>query len=99
VVGLGVNTISHANSTVNVYPNPSSGSFVITLSHAGLGSASQPVVKVYNTMGQEIFVETLKQVQGDNSIDLSNQPDGVYLYKITTENNEIIGQGKLVIQK
>ncbi len=33
------------------------------------------------------------------SIDLSSQPNGVYFYRVTVENGEILGTGKMVINK
>ena len=50
-------------------------------------------------MGQEIYSATLKQVQGDNLISLSSQPNGIYFYRIVEQNSNLIGEGKLIIQK
>ncbi len=41
----------------------------------------------------------LKQVQHDVQIDLSNQPNGVYFYRVIKEDGNLVGEGKLVIQK
>jgi hypothetical protein len=41
----------------------------------------------------------LKQVQRDLQIDLSNQPNGIYFYRITYLEGSLIRQGKVVIQK
>ena len=83
--------------SVNVYPNPNNGIFTLSC-HAELVSASQ-TIEVYNILGEKIYNATLKQVQGDNSINISNQPNGVYLYRVIANSGELIGEGKLVIQK
>jgi hypothetical protein len=43
--------------------------------------------------------ETLRSAQGDNLIDLSNQPSGLYLFRIIDENGSVISNGKFVIEK
>jgi uncharacterized repeat protein (TIGR03803 family) len=82
---------------LSVYPNPNNGIFKITLSHAELVSVSK-TIEVYNVLGQRIF-GTLKQVQGDYEINIGNQPSGIYLYRVITENGGLVGEGKVVIQK
>ncbi|HTA26379.1 MAG TPA: T9SS type A sorting domain-containing protein, partial [Bacteroidia bacterium] len=68
-------------------------------SHAELVSASQAIVEVYNILGEKVTVATLKQVQGDNLIDLTDQPNGIYLYRVIKEDGSLVGSGKLIIQK
>jgi Secretion system C-terminal sorting domain len=87
-----------SGTTVLVYPNPTSGIFTVVLSHAELVSASQPFVEIYNEIGQKVIVATLKQIQTDNLIDLSNQPSGVYFYRVLTVAGKLIGDGKIVKQ-
>lgn len=83
------------NSTyANVFPNPNNGVFTIQTSAA---SARYSVLTVYNITGQQIKNEALK---GNTSvIDLSAQPSGVYLYRLLGETGNLIGEGKLIIQK
>jgi hypothetical protein len=56
-------------------------------------------MKVYNVLGEQVLTETLRSTQGDNTVDITNQPNGVYLYRVIANNGELIGEGKLVIQK
>lgn len=49
-------------------------------------------------MGQEIYNAPLKQVQDDNAIHISNNPDGIYLYRVLDGNGDLIGEGKIVIE-
>jgi len=41
----------------------------------------------------------LKQVQHDYEINISDQPHGVYLYRVTDETGKLLGEGKFVIEK
>lgn len=76
-----------------VYPNPATGVFTFESSVSG-----QLTVEIYNVLGQKIHYATLKQVQGDNTIDLSSYANGVYFYLVTTETGAKIATGKLVKQ-
>jgi len=89
---LGIETVS-TNTAVNVFPNPSTGLFTLNIK----GVNEKTTVHVYNMLGEEVYAETLRQAQGDNTIDLTNQPAGIYLYRITSEKGELVGSGKLVI--
>jgi hypothetical protein len=97
----GINNLTAVKGDINVYPNPSNGIFTIAFSHAELVSSApaDQTIAVFNTLGEQVYSTTIKQVQGDNRIDLSSQPSGVYLYRILANTGELIGQGKLIIQK
>jgi photosystem II stability/assembly factor-like uncharacterized protein len=98
-----VNNMSTKSQEAILYPNPNNGKFIISLGHVpmaiGIVSASHPMIEIYNILGEKVFNATLKQVQGDNNLDLTNQPSGVYLYLVLTEKGELISEGKLIIQK
>ena len=96
---LAVNNISSPDNNVTLYPNPNNGNFIVTLSHAELVSASHPMLEIYNVLGEKVMFETLKQVQGDNLMQLNNTSNGVYFYRVVNESGELLGNGKLVIQK
>ncbi len=104
----GTNLIVSPVSSVSVFPNPNSGIFTVALCHTELASpdesvgrvsASQSKIEVYNVEGQKILNATLKQAQGDNTINLNGQPSGIYLYRLVTENGNLIGEGKVIIEK
>jgi hypothetical protein len=82
---------------VSVYPNPSNG--IITLQAQGEELVDKSEVSVYNVLGEQVFTETLRSTQGGNTINLSNQPNGIYLYRVITETGALLGEGKLIIQK
>jgi hypothetical protein len=86
------------NIRVNTFPNPSNGLFTVALRYAELVSASQTII-IYNVLGQPVYSATLKQVQGDNLIDISSQPSGIYFYREITEDGNLLGEGKVVIEK
>jgi len=99
----GVNEMKGESEMVKVYPNPNNGVFALALSHPvpmaiGIVSGTQ-TIEVYNVLGARVYNGMLKQVQHDYEINLSSQPNGVYLYRVLTENGNLQGEGKLVIQK
>ena len=96
---LGIDKVAGENESIGVYPNPNNGVFTISLSHAELVSASQPIIEVYNILGEKIYNALLKQVQGDNSTDLTGQPNGIYLYRVVAASGELIGEGKIIVQR
>jgi hypothetical protein len=52
-----------------VYPNPSTGYYVVNLTNAA-------EVTIFNILGEKVITKFLPS--GKNTIDLSNQPNGVY---------------------
>lgn len=105
-----VPAVALSQPSVNVYPNPGNGvfTFVIAdetkpvqtparLSHSD--GQSLYTIEVFNASGQKVFSETLNQVQGGENINLSDQSNGIYLYRILSETGNLTGQGKLVIEK
>ncbi|HTB33055.1 MAG TPA: choice-of-anchor tandem repeat GloVer-containing protein [Bacteroidia bacterium] len=96
---LAVKKISANTNSVTISPNPSKGIFRITLSHSELVSGAQTIIEIYSVLGEKVAGTTLKQVQGDNLINVSEQPNGVYLYRVVGEDGSLIGEGKIVVQK
>lgn len=98
----GINRLSMVSSQWSVYPNPNNGIFTVSLGHPVrqlAGSASQTITEVFNVLGEQVYSATLNEVQGDNNINISNQPNGIYLYRVITESGRLVGSGKIVIQK
>ncbi len=79
-------------SNFSVYPNPNQGVFCIALN----GASMKGIVKVYSTIGQEIFSAQIKG--GNNNINITGQPSGIYLYRIISGDGQNLGSGKFVIQ-
>jgi hypothetical protein len=97
-VSLGVNEVNCEGEEVRVYPNPNNGIFTISLSHAEPVSASQPIIEIYNILGEKVNIGLLEQIQYDYVLDIGNQPAGIYLYRIVNQLGGVVGQGKIIIE-
>lgn len=73
-----------------VYPNPSSGKIKIKTQE----NFSQSIVKIFNSLGQEVFYQKLI---GTESLELNNLENGFYSIIITNSRNQY--SSKLLIQK
>jgi len=103
---VSVQSVSNPKEVVSVFPNPSKGIF--TIEQQGVRDKEQ--VEIYNMMGQKVassnsskggasVVTTILPSGGQRwAIDLSDQPAGIYLYRIVSEKGEAVGTGKLIIQ-
>jgi len=103
----GISQLQSESEEVKVYPNPSNGQFTIQLA---VGSGQSSVMEVYNVLGEQVLTETLQPQTSRNEfgtgskgalseINLSSQPNGIYLYRVITNNGELIGEGKIIVQK
>lgn len=90
----GINAIPLENK-LSLFPNPNNGQFTIQANSQQSTGADH--IEIYNMLGAKVYNATLKQVQGDNTINLSSQPNGIYLYRVMNENGGLIGEGKLII--
>ncbi len=89
----GIENYHGASSLVNVFPNPNNGVFTLQSSVV----SGQSSVEVYNVLGEKIYSQS-STLNSQFSINISNQPNGVYLYRITTQEGSLIGEGKIVKQ-
>jgi hypothetical protein len=96
---LGIASLEELNSGVFVYPNPNKGQFTISATSEELRAKSG--VEIYNMLGEKVYSAILPQTPEGalNKIDLSNQPNGIYLYRVISEDGSLVGEGKLIIQK
>ena len=69
------------NITVNVYPNPNNGLFVIELT-------TSAKVTVTNALGQVIIAETFEA--GKHDVNIQNEATGVYFIKVIENNKQQI---------
>ena len=92
-----IQTINKPKEIVEVYPNPSgNGMFTIAVENEKLKVES--TVEVYNMLGQQVYSNSFSTSNSQLSINISNQPAGIYLYRITSEKGELVGSGKLIVQ-
>lgn len=85
---IGVDEITEQN-TVTIYPNPSTGQVSFD------GVVENNLVEVMDITGRLIFSHT--SYSNNPTIDLSNLDKGMYLYRITDEQNKI-QQGKVILR-
>ncbi len=90
-----IHAIGKPQTTISVYPSPSAGVFTMRSSVVS-GKWS---VEVYNILGENVYSTNYLPPTNHYSLDLSAQPDGIYLYRVIANSGELIGEGKLVIQK
>jgi hypothetical protein len=89
---VSVNNILLPNNLITVSPNPSNGKFTFQSSVVSQKSS----VEVYNVLGEQVYSQySLPNTQ--YQIDLTNQPNGVYFYRVLSDGM-FVGSGKLVIQ-
>jgi hypothetical protein len=93
VPDLGIDKINQ-NNTFSLYPNPNKGIFTIQSSIENDALS----VDIYNMLGEKVLTEILPSSQEDNTINLTEQPGGIYLYRIISGKGELVGNGKFVIQ-
>lgn len=67
---------SQNESSITVFPNPSSGKFTI------YGNGNISSIEIYNGLGEKIYDSSKLNRQTANDIDLSSSPKGIYLLKI-----------------
>ena len=68
-----------------VYPNPSNGRIFVENTSATEKTAT---VSVLNTVGQIVYTNNFSNLVKE-SIDLSNQPDGLYTVRISTTSGVV----------
>lgn len=70
-------------NTVKIYPNPTDGELKVSI--AELKSTDSGSITVYTTQGTQIL--QTNQISSEVVINLYDQPSGMYLLKITINNN------------
>jgi hypothetical protein len=75
---------------ITVYPNPSQGVFTFEAI-----DVEQTLATVWNVNGKVVFKEPLT----NGSINLSHQPDGLYVLQLTTSEGKLLSTQKISIVK
>ncbi|MEE1899889.1 T9SS type A sorting domain-containing protein [Flavobacterium rakeshii] len=84
---LGLDNIAAPVNTIKVYPNPSNGVFTVQFAN----TVSSLQYEVYNVLGQ--VVKNGKVTQSNNSIDLSNYTNGIYILRtVNADTNSVYSQ-------
>ncbi len=79
----------HNSSSVEISPNPSADIFMLQWP-----TDAQATIRVLNLQGKILLQNELSQ--GDNTLDLSLHPSGIYYYSILQDGNTV-HQGKLLL--
>jgi len=83
-----------------VSPNPTTGIFTIQMINGNTSTINhQPLtIEVYNVLGEKVHSLSPSGggAGGGFAVDLSNQPSGIYFYKVESKNETITG--KLIIE-
>ena len=77
---------------INVYPNPTTGKFNVTVENAG-----EVVVKVGDILGNVLDVNVTDNLNGTYSVDLSVVADGVYFVQV--KNGEYFATKRITVSK
>jgi trimeric autotransporter adhesin len=89
----GENTLIIKSEEIMVFPNPNDGQFTLSISNVN----EKCSIEIYNVLGETTY--GAKVSSGNTEINLSGQPNGVYLYRVLNEDGGLVGEGKLVIEK
>jgi hypothetical protein len=89
----GVANISSGDVKISIYPNPTTGQFTLVTN----GVNGESLVEVYDVLGAKVYSTN---VNGTKMIDLGNEPNGIYLYRVMSKTDgNLLGQGKIVLTK
>ncbi len=79
---------------ITLYPNPNNGQFTITVESEKLKVESN-TVEIYNMLGQKVCTQLLI-TNYSLLINISDQPNGIYLIRILDNNGNLVSQKKVV---
>jgi len=88
---VAINDIETEHFELDIYPNPSSGTFNIELGEEETVST----VEVLNALGRTVFTST-SNFKNIIQIDIQNQPKGIYIIKVIVGNK--IGVKKVILK-
>ena len=76
---------------INLYPNPNNGQFTLQWA-VGSGQYS---VEIYSVLGQRVYAQA-DMHEPESVIDISNQPNGIYLIRILDKDGNLVSRKKVV---
>jgi hypothetical protein len=93
-VVVGIRTLTKNNNSVEIFPNPFSNSATLVINGEINNNASLCIFDLMGREVQSLFIGNEKEIK----IDKDNLTHGMYFYKLTTNKNETIATGKIVIE-
>jgi hypothetical protein len=92
---IGINELKETNA-ITVFPNPSTGVFTFQFSQSELVE-DRSTIDIYNMLGEKVYAAPLNFSKGTSTtISLSDYSAGIYLYRITTKDGNLVSTGKLI---
>ena len=88
----GIENLTQNDDMINVYPNPTTGKFNVTVENAG-----EVVVKVGDILGNVLDVNVTDNLNGTYSVDLSVVADGVYFVQV--KNGDYFATKRITVSK
>lgn len=93
---MGIENLENTTSLIKIYPNPGSGIFNLVIA-SPTGTWQSPAnIEIYNMLGEKIYSNPFQISNSPFQINLNGQPNGVYLYRVISQNGDLLGEGKLV---
>ncbi|MCO6500720.1 MAG: T9SS type A sorting domain-containing protein, partial [Vicingus serpentipes] len=92
IVGITENNNKHG---IKVYPNPSMGQFFVEYE---LKKSEKGRLELYDLIGKKVFSQPLNPGLKREHINLNNQENGIYLYKVIV-NEQVVHTEKLLMIK
>ncbi len=89
----GINGIN-ITPQISIYPNPNNGKFIIAFHSSDIGHRSSVII--YNIFGEAVCQSPITNDQ--MTIDLHNQPSGIYFYHLLTSGGKT-RSGKIAVEK
>ena len=96
---LGVKEAAAGSGRWQVYPNPSSGKFTVSVNNLTIQPFNH--LTIYNLLGEMVYrsVGNEPMTNGLITIDLSNQPKGIYFYQVVHQlTDKTVSMGKLIVE-
>ncbi|NNC85830.1 MAG: T9SS type A sorting domain-containing protein, partial [Bacteroidia bacterium] len=84
-----------SSNNFNVYPNPANNELTVTYS---IEEEETTIFELYDGIGKKLIRSTLDKNDNTIIIDVSNIKNGIYFYKIVS-NNKNVKNGKIIISR
>ena len=91
--GVSENTTNEI--AISIYPNPTTGILQLAVGNGQLKSTA--TLSIYNVVGEKIYLKDGKQLNSATTIDLSDQPNGIYFMQLKTSSDTVTQ--KIIINK